>query len=73
MRQRGAGSIAVLHAHAGDHDEPAVRLDPKPRRRPEPLPGPRCPSGPTEVLDRHLHHLRPPPADEKTRDLTKHY
>ncbi len=49
------------------------RLDQKPRRRPQPRPGPRRPSGPAEVLDRHLHHLRPTPADQQTKNLTKHY
>lgn len=44
----------------------------KPRCRPDPLPGPRRPSGPAEVLDRHLHHLRPPPANQQIQNLTKH-
>ncbi|MGC5041324.1 transposase [Streptomyces sp. DT190] len=49
------------------------RLAQKPRRQPGPLPGPRRSSGPVEVLDRHLHHLRPTPADQKNQNLTKHY
>jgi hypothetical protein len=55
------------------------RLDPKPTRRPDPLPGPRRPPGPAEVLDRHLHHLPPPPhrkekqKQKQSQNLTKHY
>ncbi|MFF1278741.1 hypothetical protein ACFVZC_36115 [Streptomyces marokkonensis] len=30
----------------------------KPSHRPDPLPGPRRSSGPAEVLDRYMHHLR---------------
>lgn len=45
---------------------------------PDPLPGPRCFSGPAELLDRCLHHLRTPPAQpseqlKTTQNLTKHY
>ncbi|GHI25670.1 hypothetical protein Shyd_70410 [Streptomyces hydrogenans] len=51
------------------------RLDQKPTRRPDPLPGPRHPPGPAAVLDRHLHHLRPTPTPQQnqTKNLTKHY
>jgi SRSO17 transposase len=34
----------------------------KPARRPHPLPGPGHPPAAAELLDRHLHHLPPPPA-----------
>ncbi len=51
------------------------RLDPKPTCRPDPLPGPRRPPRPAEVLDRHLHHLRPTThhTQNQTQNLTKHY
>ncbi|PKW05301.1 hypothetical protein SAMN05428944_7690 [Streptomyces sp. 1222.5] len=50
----------------------------KSAHRPDPLPGPRRPSGPAEVLDRHLHHLRTPPSPpseqpQTAHNLTKHY
>lgn len=47
------------------------RPGPKAPAQPDPLPGPRHPPGPPAVLDRHLHHLRPPPL--QTQNLTKHY
>src|SRR3954453_22899238 len=34
----------------------------KPIQRAHPLPDPRQHPGPAELLDRHLHHLPPPPA-----------
>jgi hypothetical protein len=37
----------------------------KPTQRTHPLPDPRHPPGPAELLDRHLHHLPPPPAHNK--------
>ncbi|MFL4903471.1 transposase [Streptomyces sp. MMS24-I2-30] len=40
------------------------RLGP-PRRRPDPLPGPRHAPRPAEVLDRHLYHLRSNPANQQ--------
>ncbi|MFF4315805.1 transposase [Streptomyces sp. NPDC001507] len=43
------------------------RLDPKRRCRPDPLPGSRRAPRPVEVLDRHLHHLRPAPADQQNQ------
>ncbi|GGQ33125.1 hypothetical protein GCM10010249_59630 [Streptomyces roseolilacinus] len=50
----------------------------KSAHRPDPLPGPRPPPGPAEVLDRHLHHLRTPPAHpadapQTAQNITKHY
>jgi hypothetical protein len=50
----------------------------KPTRRPDPLPGPRSPPGPAEVLDRHLHPLRttathPTRPPQTGQNLTKYY
>lgn len=30
-------------------------------------------TSPAEAPDRHLHHLRPPPAEDQSRNQTKHY
>ncbi|MEU1710926.1 transposase [Streptomyces sp. NPDC005706] len=50
----------------------------KSAHRPDPLPGPRCSSGPAEVLHRYMLHLRTPPAQpsehpQTAQNLTKHY
>jgi hypothetical protein len=50
----------------------------RPTRRPDPLPGPRSPPGPAEVLDRHLHPLRttathPTRPPQTGQNLAKHY
>lgn len=83
-RPAGKQPLAAAQEAAGGRNRwngcPA-RADPpgstqKSRHRPEPLPDHRRNSGPAEVLDRHLHHLRPPPRgnqQNQTRNLTKRY
>lgn len=44
----------------------------KSAHRPDPLPGPRRSSGPAEVLDRYLHHLRTTPAQPSKTPQTAH-
>ncbi|GGT53264.1 hypothetical protein GCM10010243_34580 [Streptomyces matensis] len=68
----------VTRVTAARPSSPSGGPTPKPRYRPDPLPGLRHPSGSAEVLDRYLYHLRttsihPTKPPQTGKNLTKHY
>ncbi|GHB04063.1 hypothetical protein GCM10010330_67990 [Streptomyces tendae] len=73
-----AGTTTSRSSPPPRHSSPSGDSTQKSPHRPDPLPGPRRSTGPAEVLDRCLHHLRTPPAwpteqPQTVQNLTKHY
>ncbi|MFE9069284.1 IS701 family transposase [Streptomyces violaceusniger] len=71
-------TVTELAAAAGrDASSPNSDWPQKPTHRTHPLPDPRRPPGSAELLDRHLHHLPPTPAQQNHTkiqiDLTESY